>query len=475
MARTARERRRRTPWLASNPMEQLLAPDGNDLRPAARYLASHVAHIFERNEYDLSRGKVHVLGKLWHMEMGRNLSYTRWREEGSPDEFRPVMSLSVQDRLIHGVAADVLRPVVEAQLLDNVVSYRDGEHFGVEGALKRISGWVKAGFTRFLRMDVGDYDATVNHQILKDRVTDLIKPRLDRESVADLMKVLDAYLVQSAEILKPKKPGCGLVSGSPLIPYLTNFYLTPLDKVIAAAGFDFIRYGDDVLIALDGRAPDKLLAEVKRVLAEQEQEVHEDKTRTCRIFSAEQLGLNRGPYALQDICKALPPHGEHLEFLGYAFIGEQAVIRPETIYKIKNRIWEIGFMDLKWNHEPDDRRMTELKKIVRRLNHRLGYEDVRKSAAPEVPRFQFIRRGWAQLIERTHGSLALDQCRGLDSYMRTILARWCQLNPQPEENRRKLNQLLHENQLKSFVEVFNRQHSSPRAVSSNADTDDIDT
>lgn len=48
-------------------------------------------------------------------------------------------------------------------------------------------------------------------------------------------------------------PVLGTGQGSPLSPFLANVYLLPFDRAMEAAGFECVRYGDDLCVATVAR------------------------------------------------------------------------------------------------------------------------------------------------------------------------------------------------------------------------------
>ena len=129
-------------------------------------------------------------------------------------------------------------------------------------------------------------------------------------------KLARGYLKQSVlEDLKEWSPTTGTPQGAVISPLLANIYLHPVDVSLKAAGFEMVRYADDlVILCRTEEEAQTALALLRREMTERGLTLHPEKTR------------------LIDVTK------EGFEFLGYLFKHNYRGPRKKSVDKLKDKV-----------------------------------------------------------------------------------------------------------------------------------------
>lgn len=148
---------------------------------------------------------------------------------------------NVQDRLIQQAIHQVLTPLWEVEFSPHSYGFRPNR--SAHDAVRSAQGYIQAGKTWVVDIDLKSFFDEVNHDILM---------RLVGQKVRDkrLLRLIGDYLrapMQTADGRKIKRLK-GTPQGGPLSPLLANIYLDPLDKELEARGLSFVRYADDIAI-----------------------------------------------------------------------------------------------------------------------------------------------------------------------------------------------------------------------------------
>lgn len=173
-------------------------------------------------------------------------------------------------------------------------------HGGLKGAVRQVLAALPQ--SRFvLKTDVTSYYASMDHQLLLDR---LAAPIPDRA----VLNLIGQYLRRCAErggLFWDHRQGLAL--GSPLSPILGAFFLTEVDEALEHLGLFSVRYMDDILVLAPTRW--KLRQAVKvvnQVLTLLRLAKHPDKTFIGRIARGfDFLGYHFSPEGLRVALKTL--------------------------------------------------------------------------------------------------------------------------------------------------------------------------
>src|SRR5882724_703546 len=121
------------------------------------------------------------------------------------------------------------------------------------------------------------------------------------------------------EGMKLWQPEAGTPQGAVISPLLSNIYLNPMDHLMAAKGFEMVRYADDFVIMCRSEAEaQQALALVQQWTVGAGLTLHPEKTR---------------------IVDATQPGG--FDFLGYHFERGYRWPRTKSRQKLKDKIREL--------------------------------------------------------------------------------------------------------------------------------------
>jgi RNA-directed DNA polymerase len=222
-------------------------------------------------------------------------------------ETRPLGIPTVRDRVVQGAVRHVLEPIFEKEFAEHSYGFRPRR--GCKDALRRVDHLLKQGYVYVVDADLKSYFDTIPHGPLMDRV---------RERVADgrVLTLIESFLKAGImDGLKEWIPAAGAPQGAVLSPLLSNIYLNPLDHLMAALGFEMVRYADDfVILCKSAGDAQRALEQVQQWTAEAGLTLHPTKT---RIVDARTDGF---------------------EFLGYRFQGDKRWPRKKSLEKVKDAI-----------------------------------------------------------------------------------------------------------------------------------------
>ncbi len=179
---------------------------------------------------------------------------------------------SVRDRVAQSSVAQILTPLLDAEMEDASFGYRPGR--GVADAVKRVEILRRQGFIWTVDADIDDFFDTIPIDALLARFS---------QSVSDspLTDLLALWLEQAAE------RGRGIAQGSPLSPLLSNLYLDVLDETLSRDDLRIVRYADDfLLLAKDRPTADSGFARVEKLLVVHGLRLDPEKTRIAPMTTA---------------------------------------------------------------------------------------------------------------------------------------------------------------------------------------------
>lgn len=228
------------------------------------------------------------------------------------NEQRPLGIPTVRDRVVQAAIRHVLEPIFEREFATHSYGFRPQR--GCKDALRRVDELLKQGFVYVVDADLKSYFDTIPHDRLLKRL---------RERIADhaVLRLIESFL--TAGILDGASswvPEAGAPQGAVLSPLLSNIYLNPLDHLLAAQGFEMVRYADDFVILC------RSAADAARALAEVRQ--------WC---DAERLVLHPSKTQIVDV------RTEGFDFLGYHFVTTRRGRltrwpRAKSLAKLKERV-----------------------------------------------------------------------------------------------------------------------------------------
>jgi RNA-directed DNA polymerase len=224
-------------------------------------------------------------------------------------EKRPLGIPCVRDRVVQGAVRIVIEPIFENVFVPHSYGFRPGR--GCKDALREVERLLKAGYTHVVDADLKAYFDSIPHgplmadigcYIADGRVLDLIGAFLKQD------------VVEGMALWTPEK---GSPQGAVISPLLANLYLHPVDVAMATAGFEMIRYADDLV-----------------VLCRSEAEAHRALELVGHLTTDRGLTLHPVKTRLVDVSIV----GEGFDFLGYHFRRGTRWPRTKSLKKLKDAI-----------------------------------------------------------------------------------------------------------------------------------------
>jgi RNA-directed DNA polymerase len=232
----------------------------------------------------------------------------RWIKKLGSVEKRPLGIPTVKDRVVQSAVRLVLEPIFEREFCPSSYGFRPGR--GCKEALREVQRLLDAGHTWVVDADIKSYFDTIPHAELLAAV---------RSRVADgrVLKLLEAYLTQGVmDGLAQWTPEAGTPQGAVISPLLANVYLHPVDQALAAAGYQVVRYADDlVILCVSADEAQRALSLLRTLLESRGLRLHPDKTR---------------------VVDATQPGG--FDFLGYHFEQGKRWPRKKSTQKLRDTV-----------------------------------------------------------------------------------------------------------------------------------------
>jgi RNA-directed DNA polymerase len=231
----------------------------------------------------------------------------RYIPKPGSQEKRPLGIPTVRDRVVQAALRMVLEPIFERDFAAQSYGFRPNR--GCKDALRRVDELLEAGYVHIVDADLKSYFDSIP----KDRLLTLVKQKV---TDGRILALIEDFLEQSVlDGMREWTPEQGTPQGAVMSPLLSNIYLDPLDHLMAARGFEMVRYADDFVVLCRSRQEAvAALAEVQQWTASAGLTLHPTKTRL------------------------VDAHEEGFEFLGYRFAGGTRRPRAKSLKKFKDTI-----------------------------------------------------------------------------------------------------------------------------------------
>lgn len=225
-------------------------------------------------------------------------------------EKRPLGIPTVCDRVVQTALRSVMEPVYERHFAEHSYGFRPGR--GCKDALRQVEHLLRSGHCQVVDADIKGYFDSIPH----DKLMTLVKRRVADGKVLALVK---AFLEQGVlDGMSTWTPQEGTPQGGVISPLLSNIYLDPLDHLMAAAGYEMVRYADDfVILCRSEQEAQQALELVRGWVNEAGLTLHPDKTK---------------------VVDATQPGG--FDFLGYHFERGMKWPRKKSLKKLRDSIRE---------------------------------------------------------------------------------------------------------------------------------------
>jgi RNA-directed DNA polymerase len=191
-------------------------------------------------------------------------------------EQRPLGIPTVRDRVVQGAVRHVLEPIFEKEFAEHSYGFRPQR--GCKDALRQVDKLLKEGYVHVVDADLKSYFDTIPH----DRLLNRLRERIADQRLLGLIETfLHAGIFDGQQVWEPE---AGAPQGAVLSPLLSNIYLNPLDHLMAAQGFQMIRYADDFVILCRSQADaEQALTLVRQWCAAEALQLHPTKTQIVDI------------------------------------------------------------------------------------------------------------------------------------------------------------------------------------------------
>jgi RNA-directed DNA polymerase len=184
---------------------------------------------------------------------------------------------------------------------------------------------LQAGRRHVVEVDIKGYFDAIPH----DRLMALVRePIADGRVLGLIAGFLKQGVMEDTEAMEgmpedeSQEESQGTPQGGVISPLLANIYPDPLDWLMAGAGFEMVRYADDMVVMCRSQEEaDAALDKLREWMAGAGLTLHPDKTRT--------VDMN--------------PADSHFDFLGYRFKRSRQgkvmrLVRPESLCKLRGSI-----------------------------------------------------------------------------------------------------------------------------------------
>ncbi len=226
-------------------------------------------------------------------------------------ERRPLGIPTVADRVVQTALRNVIEPIFERMFEPTSYGFRPKRrsHQG----LREVERLLRAGHVWVVDVDIQKYFDSIPPERLMAEVA---------KRIADggVLSLIDAYLHQGVlEGMTLWAPGLGTPQGAVISPMLANIYLHPVDVALREAGYEMVRYADDMVILCQTREEaEAALARLRELLQARELVLHPTKTRIAH--------LNKRP---------------GFQFLGYVFYSDYRDPRPSSKQKLRSKVRQL--------------------------------------------------------------------------------------------------------------------------------------
>jgi len=199
------------------------------------------------------------------------------------DKERVLASPSLSDRVLEEAIRPLFEAALEPLLSDAVHSWRPGRSTWT--AARAFQAALARGEAHVLGCDVASYFESIDRDLLRAALETLLPAHAD---VVHALASADLRLDGKRVVTER-----GIPLGRPLSPLLANAYLLPVDAALGTLPVTYLRYGDDLLIAVpSAHALAEAEERLRDALAELGLGLRAEKTRRHRYDGApiEHLG-----------------------------------------------------------------------------------------------------------------------------------------------------------------------------------------
>ncbi|UVE39853.1 MULTISPECIES: group II intron reverse transcriptase/maturase [unclassified Clostridium] len=204
---------------------------------------------------------------------------------------------TVLDRVIQQAISQTLIPVYEKKFSDNSYGFRPLR--SGKQAVEKCRGYINAGHTWTVNIDLSKYFDTINHDKLIRILSEDIK---DSRVISLIRKYLQSGVMINGVFMNTEE---GAPQGGPLSPLLSNVMLHELDVELTKRGLNFCRYADDANIYVKSeKSANRVMKSITRFIEEKlKLRVNKEKSTVDRPWKLKFLGFSfyraKGEYRMR--------------------------------------------------------------------------------------------------------------------------------------------------------------------------------
>jgi len=204
---------------------------------------------------------------------------------------------TVVDRVIQQAISQTLIPIYEKKFSDNSYGFRPLR--SAKQAVEKCRGYINAGYTWAVDIDLSKYFDTINHDKLIRILSEDIK---DGRVISLIRKYLQSGVMINGIFMNTEE---GAPQGGPLSPLLSNVMLHELDVELTKRGLKFCRYADDANIYVKSKkSANRVMESITRFIEEKlKLKVNKEKSAVDRPWKLKFLGFSfyraKGEYRMR--------------------------------------------------------------------------------------------------------------------------------------------------------------------------------
>jgi RNA-directed DNA polymerase len=245
------------------------------------------------------------------------------------DKLRPLGIPTVDARVAQEVIRCLLDPIFEKQFHDDSFGFRKGRD--CHQAVSRVLKYIDEGYQVVVDIDIKGFFDNIPHEVIMAML---------RAEIADgnILDILEKFLKSGVMEDGKRNPTIkGTPQGGVISPLLANITLNYLDWKLAAQGYRFVRYADDIVILVKTKhEAENALDFTKSVLRD--------------------LGLETSPEKTK-----ISSHKEGFQFLGFQIKGLSISMRAKSREKFERAIEDVTTR----SNNLDEVAIMKLNRIIR--------------------------------------------------------------------------------------------------------------
>jgi len=204
---------------------------------------------------------------------------------------------TVVDRVVQQAISQTLIPIYEKKFSDNSYGFRPLR--SAKQAVEKCRGYINAGYTWVVDIDLSKYFDTINHDKLIRILSEDIK---DGRVISLIRKYLQSGVMINGIFMNTEE---GAPQGGPLSPLLSNVMLHELDVELTKRRLNFCRYADDANIYVKSKkSANRIMESITRFIEEKlKLKVNKEKSAVDRPWKLKFLGFSfyraKGEYRMR--------------------------------------------------------------------------------------------------------------------------------------------------------------------------------